>query len=241
MKRFLKLISLLIVFAVVSMCFCSCNSNNVSGDHPYIKVGDKSLSREYIGYFFYLAQRNMIQEAGMTLGDGGNSTKEDVISFWETTEIEGKSAVNVARDTAADNAVIQTVQYLKAVDEGIELTNEDEAEITAQIKAAIESSGGEDEFIKQLQSMNCDEEAYKQILTENKYLQKLYDKYDSEGLLSLSDDEMNQFMQANIEKIPQDQIFEAAKKDKFNKMVQQWESEYTIEISNEKMKEFEVK
>lgn len=241
MNKLLKMVSVFLIFAVVSMCFCSCTPENGDSDHPYIKVGDKSLSREYIGYFFYLAQRSMIQEAGMVLGEGGNSTQKDVDEFWATTEIDGKNAQSVARATAADNAVIQTIQYLKAVDEGIELTKEENDEITSQINAAIESSGGKEKFKEQLQSMNSSVDAYKQILTENKYLQKLYDKYDSQGLLEVTEQELEAYSAQNAGRIPQEQIFEAAKKDKFNKMVQQWGTEYKIEISDEKMKEFNVK
>ena len=241
MKKFSMLISMLLMLALLSLCLCSCGTRNTDDGRPYIKVGDEILSREYIGYFFYLAQRNMIQEAGMVLGEGGNATQENVDEFWATTEIEGKSALSVARSAAADNAVIQTIQYLKAVDEGIELSEAESEEISAQINAAIESSGGKEKFNEQLESMNSSVEAYKQILTENKYLQKLYDKYDSEGLIEVTAEEFEVYSAENAERIPQEHLLEAAKKDKFNKLVQQWGTEYTIEISDEKMKEFDVK
>ena len=241
MRSLKKFISLILVLIMAYLCFCSCSpNNNNTTDAGYIKVGNRELSKEYIGYFFYVAKRNMIKEAGFVLGEGGNATDEDVKAFWDTTEIEGKSAIDVARDLASDNAVVQTVQYLKAVDEGIKLTEDEEKEIADQINAAIESSGGKQAFNTQLKEMGCDADAYKQILTENKYVQKLYDKYDSDGKLSVSDEELSSYMMLFPEGTSPEEVFDAAKKDKFNKMAQEWEKEYEIVISDKGMKEFSI-
>lgn len=241
MKKFERLISVFLALLILAMCFCSCSpDNNDTPIDSYITVGERELSKEYIGYFFYVAKLNMIKEAGFVTGEGGNATQEDVVSFWETTEIEGKSAVEVARDLASDNAVIQTVQYLKALDEGVKLNSEDEKEIAAQFSAATESSGGKEAFNAQLKKMGCDADAYRQILTENKYVQKLYDKYDSDGKLSVSDEELSAYASQVPEGTSPELIFDAAKKDKFNKMAQEWEKEYEIVISDKGMKEFSV-
>lgn len=241
MKNYKKIISFILVLVMSALCFCSCSPNgNKSTPSGYIKVGERQLSKEYIGYFFYVAKRNMIKEAGFVLGEGGNANEEDVKAFWDTTEIEGKSAVDVARDLASDNAVIQTVQYLKAVNDGIKLTEDEERKITEQINAAIESSGGKEAFNAQLKEMGCDADAYKQILTENKYVQKLYDKYDSDGKLSVSDEELSAYISLFPEGTSAEEVFDAAKKDKFNKMAQEWEKEYEIVISDKGMKNFTV-
>ena len=240
MKKIKKLISLIITLSVLCMCFSSCSPGNNAAGASYIKVGERELSKEYIGYFFYVAKLNMIKEAGFVTGEGGNATDEDVASFWETTEIEGKSAADVARDLASDNAVIQTVQYLQAVKEGIKLTSDEEKEIASQISAATESSGGKEAFNAQLKKMGCDADAYRQILTENKYVQKLYDKYDSDGKLSVSDEELSAYASLVAEGTSPELIFDSAKKDKFNKMSGEWEKEYEIVISDKKMKEFNV-
>ena len=241
MKKAKKLISVFLVLVMSAMCFCSCSPNN--NDTPkgsYITVGERELSKEYIGYFFYVAKLNMIKEAGFVTGEGGNATDEDVASFWETTEIEGKSAVDVARDLASDNAVIQTVQYLQAIKEGIKLTSEEEKEVEAQISGATQSSGGKEAFNAQLSNMGCDADAYRQIITENKYVQKLYDKYDSDGKLSVSDEELSFYASLAPEGTSPEIIFDSAKKDKFNKMSGEWEKEYEIVISGKGMKEFVV-
>ena len=240
MKTLKKLISLLVISAILCVCISSCSPDNTKTGGSYIKVGERELSKEYIGYFFYVARLNMIKEAGFVTGEGGNASDEDVASFWETSEIEGKSAVDVARELASDNAVVQTVQYLEAVKEGIKLTADEEKEIAAQISAATESSGGKEAFNSQLKKMGCDADAYRQILTENKYVQKLYDKYDSDGKLSVSDEELSYYASQVPEGTSPELIFDAAKKDKFNKMAKEWEKEYEIVISDKGMKEFNV-
>ena len=85
-----KLISLCLVVALASVFFCSCSSNGgeKTDKGPYIKVGERKLSKEYIGYFFYVAQRNMIKEAGFNPGDGGNATEEDIKSFCTSREAD---------------------------------------------------------------------------------------------------------------------------------------------------------
>ncbi len=236
MNKIIKILS----FALAVLLLCSCTAHNPGGagkDEFYIKINENSLSKEYIGYFFYVAQLNMIKEAGMVLGEGGNSTDEDVALFWETTEIEGKSAVSVARDLAADNAVIQTVQYLKAKEEGIALSDTEEEQITSQINATIESNGGEEAFDKLLKSMGCDSASYRQILTENKFVEKLYNEYNNSGKLDITNDELSAY---SVDLEPEI-VLDMAKKDKFNQMAQQWKNEYDIIISDEKMNEFDIK
>lgn len=245
MNRIFKSVSLVVVFVMTILLMCSCTDHpSQSGsvkDTYYIKVGDTELTKEYIGYFFYVAQLNMIKEAGMVLGEGGNSTQDDIDTFWATTEIDGKTAVDAARDLAADNAVMQTVQYLKAVDEGITLSKDEQSRIARQIADTIESNGGKEAFDKTLADMGCDAEAYEQILTENKYVEKLYTLYDESGKLSVSDEELSSYTQNHSDEVSPELILDYAKKDKFNSMVQQWEKDYEILISTDKMKEMKIK
>lgn len=245
MKGFYKSVSLVMVLIMSILLMCSCTghpSQTPSKDNGYyIKVGDNELSGEYIGYFFYVAQLNMIKEAGMVLGDGGNSTQADVDTFWQTTEIDGKSAVDVARDLAADNAVMLTVQYLRATDEGITLSDEEAKQISQQISDTAQANGGKDAFEQTLADMGCDSKSYKQILTENRYVEKLYEHYDQNGKLSVTDAELDAFMASQGAQISSEQALDYAKKDKFNSMAEQWKKDYEISISENKMKELKVK
>jgi len=89
--------------------------------------------------------------------------------------------------------------------------------------------------------MDCNASAYRQILTENIYVQKLYDKYDFEGKLSVSDEEIKIYSQNHQNEISPEMMIDSAKKDKFNKMAQDWKKEYEVKINDNKMKEFTIK
>lgn len=243
-KSFIKFVVLMIVLVLCfSFVSCSDNSKEPASDNAhdfYIKINDEPVDKSYIGYFFSIAQRNMLEEAGWQTGSGGNATEDDINQYWKTTKIDGKEAVYAARDLAADNAVRQKIQYYKAIEEGITLSDEEKEGINSQLETTVANNGGEAEFAKALESMNTDLAAYSQIITENVYAQKLYDKYDSMDKFLLTDAELNEFATANADKFAPDEMYDAAKKQKYNDMITQWEKDFNIEINDSKMNEFDV-
>ena len=130
MKKHIRLISFVLLLLSFS-AFCACTPGTVTKSTDVcIKINNEPLDNSYIGYFFYIAKTSMISEAGYT---GGNSSEEDIRTYWETAEIDGVNAVEVARDVAADNAVFQKIQYQKAIEEGITLSEEQLASMKAEI------------------------------------------------------------------------------------------------------------
>lgn len=237
MNKNIRWLSVALSVLLCISIFAACSDRTGSGDVDFIKVDAESLSREYIGYFFYVAQTSMLSEAGHTKE---NSTKEDISLYWETTEIEGTNAVDVARDVAADNAVLQKVQYLKAIQEGITLTQEEFDSIDSDIQTTAANNGGVSQFGKLLDDMGTDMNAYKQIITENIYIQKLYDKYDAQGSLNISDAELAAFSEIHANEYPPQHMLDLAKKEKFNTFAKQWEKDADIVIDDEAMKQFNV-
>jgi len=77
-------------------------------------------------------------------------------------------------------------------------------------------------------------------ITENVYIQNLYNKLDSEGALSVSEDELAAFTEAHSADYLPEEMLDLAKKDKFNAMAKQWESEAKIEIDDEAIKQFKI-
>lgn len=245
MGKWFKFILVAGVLILTLSLFTSCkdadkSGNTDSGVDFYIRINDEYVNKEYIGYFFYLAQRNMLEEAGWKFGDDSNATPEDIERYWQTTDIDGKDAVFAARNIAADNAVRQKIQYYKSVEEGITITPEENAEIARQLESTIANNGGQEAFEKALKDMDTDMVSYRQIITENMYIRKLYDKYDSENKFAMSEDEFNEFSQQNANVYPPEQMQDAAKKYVFNDMVTQWEKEFDIEINDSAMNEFNV-
>lgn len=240
MKGIRKYISIvltaIIVFFSLSACAPSETVDKPENEGVYIKVDDEILSKEYIGYFFYLAQTAMLEEAGYS-----NSTSEEINTYWETAKIEGKDAVDVARDIAADNAVSTKVQYLKALEEGISITDSEMENINSDINTSAQNQGGMKEFEKTLKSMGTDLDAYRQTKLENVYIRKLYEKYDADGTLDISDSELSDYMAEHMGEIDPELVLEYAKSDKFNSLVDQWKKDSKIAIDDNMMKQFSVK
>ena len=239
MKTLNKLISIVLTAVLVlSLCACSLTiGTHKTKTDVCIKVNSEPLDKEYIAYFFYVAKMSMISEAGYT---ADNSSEKDIELYWKTTEIEGVNAVDVARDVAADNAVFQKVQYLKAVEEGIVLSDEQLSMIEANIQDAALNNGGTKNFEKLLEDMGTDMLSYKQIITENVYISELYNLYDSKNMLEITDEEFNAFIDNHSQEYAPEMMLDAAKKDKFNSIAKKWETDADIIINDEAMKQFEV-
>ncbi len=237
MGKSVRLISLvLLVLSFVLFCACADNITSKSSD-VCIKINNEPLDNDYIGYFFYIAKTSMLSEAGYT---SENSSEYDIKTYWETTEIDGVNAVEVARDIAADNAVFQRIQYQKAIEEGITLTDEQISAIKSDIDDIIVNNGGRKEFEKLLAEMGTNVAAYEQILTENLYISELYNLYDSKGMLDISDAELAAFSDAHAQVISPENMSDSAKMDKFNSIARGWEKNADIFIDDAAMKQFEV-
>ena len=226
---------------LISLTFVSvgCKTSPEKGDKAevYVTVNGEELSKNYIGYFFYLAKDNMISEAGW---NEENYDEAAIKTFWETAELEGRNAVDVARDLAVDNAVSHKVMYQQAVKEGIVLGDDDVTYIDTYIDETITHNGGSAAFESVLNERCTDMDSYKRIITEQRYIEKLRDKYDSDGKLNLSDEELNQAMLAYEGSLSDEDIVFQAKNDKFDTLATDWIEEAKVEINEEKIKEFDI-
>ncbi len=115
--------------------------------------GEKIPLSEYSIYFAQI-QYSMLDEAGITYG-------EDVDKFWSTTEIEGKKALEVAKERALEEAVEVVVKQSKAAEMDVALTAEENSALDEQIGSAISSMGGKSEFEKELKAMGTTLSSYK--------------------------------------------------------------------------------
>lgn len=241
MKKYIMF--LLSFVLVISFSACKKTDNNTepasesSVEDYYIIVNGETLSKNYIGYFFYIAQETMLSEAGW---NKENSTPQDVKTYWETTEIDGVNAVDAARDAAVKNAVEQKVKYFKAVSEGIVLSDVDLKSIDEYISSTIAENGGEQQFAEKLKKTGTDIDSYRQITIENELINRLFQKYTTEGVLTITDEEFSDFYNDNIDKLSPEEMADAAIKSKFNAMVKEWEKEFTISINDKGMDEFVI-
>lgn len=237
-KKIKMLLSIILVFAFVFICACSSKPALSPQESGYIKVDDEEISKEYIGYFFYLAKQNMLSEAGF---NEENSTDEDIRQFWENTEIEGKGAIDTARDFAVNHSIDLKVQYLKALKEGITLTDDEIQSFENEISEVIKLQGGEKDFDKKLADMDTNREAYKTIRLENLYVQKLFQKYIEDKIITVNNDEILKFKETyGDEALTDEDISNQIMNNKFEQLVSVWRNETQIIINDENIKKFNV-
>lgn len=237
-KGFKIFLSVVLVFAFVFICACSSKPALSPEDNSYISVNGEEISKEYIGYFFYLAKQNMLSEAGF---NEENSTDEAIKQFWENTEIEGKDAIDTARDFAVNHSIDLKIQYQKALKEGITLTDEEMKSFENEISELIKLQGGEKDFDKKLAQMDTDRQSYKTIRLENLYVQKLFQKYIDDKVILVTDDEISSYKASvGILDISDEEIITKLTNEKFENMVSLWRNEAKITINDNNIKTFEI-
>ena len=97
--------------------------------------------------------------------------------FWETAEVEGKKAIDAAREKALDEAEKAAIITQKAKENGIKLSQEDVASIGKQKSSQMQKSGGRDAFEAELKKNGLTSETYNSLLENSLYASKLKDKF----------------------------------------------------------------
>lgn len=131
--------------------------------------GEKITVRQYQS-FLQTAKTEMENEA----------EQENIENFWETTEIDGKKAVDVAKEKALEAAVKNKVELLKAKEKGIELTSEEKQQIIDQKKNTIAQMGGRDAYNKALKQMGMNDQDLTEAMQTEILLRKLFTQVTNE-------------------------------------------------------------
>ncbi|MBR2471537.1 MAG: peptidylprolyl isomerase [Clostridia bacterium] len=172
MKK-IKFISILVILSLL----CSCSLIN----NAYIaKVNDEQIKVAEYKYYLEVAKFSIMATAG---------TSADDSSFWSTTDINGKSAIDIVKETALDDAVKATIIAQQAKKEGITLKG---SEVNTQIANAKKS-----ELAVYLKQKGVTEEGLT-LAFEKAYLRaKLFEKYKNNNTISVTDESINNFYNDN--------------------------------------------
>lgn len=124
MKKIISALSLLLV----CIMFCSCSTIQVKNVSVIATVNGEDILAEEYNYFLLVAQQTIIANAGES------AYAED---FWETTEIEGKTVGELAKENALNEAIKYTLISQEAKAMGITADSSDAKE---QISSALSAS-----------------------------------------------------------------------------------------------------
>lgn len=188
MKKFIKLIAVLSAVAVLICSFTGCVIVNTN---PAVRVNETDLTRNEYGYYMYIQLSQSIQEAGVDVNDAA------AIEAYLDSKTDGKKNIDIIREKAADEGAKLLVQYNKAIEMGIELSEEDKAQLASDIDSMKEQSGGQQGYETQLASLGTTPDAFESLYEKNMIISKLGEKLIEEGSMAVSDEEIESYIREN--------------------------------------------
>lgn len=175
----MKKILILIISAAILLSSCS------SGTEYAASVGKNKIS---VSEFTFYLNNVKSQMEGTEL-----SSDED----WQTNEIEGKKAIELAREKALETAV-ENVAYIevgKAV--GVKLSQEDKKNIAANKKKFIAQIGSEEKYKEYLKTQGIDDKFIQMLCESMFYSSKLTEKIKEES--PVTQEEIHSYFEENKE------------------------------------------
>ena len=171
--KILKFISLFLLLALL----CGCNSAN----NAYIaKVNDEEIKVSEYKYYLEIVKFSIAATAGTSINDS---------AFWESTDINGKSVIEIAKETALDDAVKATIIAQQAKKEGISISGNN---AKTQIENAKKS-----EIATYLKQNGVSDKGLTLALNKTYLRTKLFEKYKNENIISATDENISNFYNEN--------------------------------------------
>lgn len=150
MKKFLRLISLVCILAVLAGCSLvekvekeknpSTGGNaNETKSETVLTIDGTEFNLERFNLYYYSAQDEILSSAGYT-----NSTDipED---FWKQ-EVDGKTNIERAKEDALANLINDGLAYIKAKELGIKLSADEKSQISNQLSALKQDQMSSEQF-----------------------------------------------------------------------------------------------
>lgn len=173
----MKKLSLLLLTAALFLTSCA------NGGEYAATVGKDKVSS---GEFAFYLENVKSQMSGTEL-----SSDED----WQTNEIEGKKAIEIARERALETAVnnVAYIEVGKAL--GIKLTLEEKNEVKSYKERFKSQIGGEEQYKKYLKEQGIDDDFFGMLCESMLYSSKLSDKVKEEN--PVTDEEIHNYFEEN--------------------------------------------
>ena len=173
----MKKISLLLVLILVcSTFFTSCKVVDAT---KVATINGENISKSVFN--FYLTQvKSQLQT-------------ENTEDYWTTAEIDGRPALDVAKEQALEEAAKMTIVGQKAKEMGIKLSQEDKANLAKQKSNIVSQMGGQSAFEKNLSDIGITKEEYQSISELNALRVKLITDatdVDDEGAKKFFDEDI---------------------------------------------------
>ena len=187
MKNSLKIIALFATVAVIALSFAGCVLNT----NPAVRVNDTDLTKDEYSYYLYIQLSQTLQEAGVNVND------TNAIEKYLDGKTDGEKNIDIIREKAADECAKLLVQYNKAIEMGIELTEEEKNNLLTDISHMKQQTGGDAGYKAQLASLGTTPEAFEALYEKNLVIEKLFKKLVSDGTMAVTDAEVEEYIHSN--------------------------------------------
>ncbi|MBE7043469.1 MAG: hypothetical protein E7399_08315 [Ruminococcaceae bacterium] len=171
-----RILAFTLCLAIVFM-FGACGKSETSSSSEVVAtVNGEEITMDELQYF-------LIQAASQLKSAHADAETGEVPEDFWSTELEGedgKTAAEVALETALDGVVEFHIYKIEADKLGLKLNDEDKENINSQKQSMIDSYG-ETMYEAQLKAAGFTEETFMKLMTLSAYSQKLYTNF-TEGL-----------------------------------------------------------
>ncbi len=165
MKKIALALSLLLLLSACSVGYVA-------------KVGDTKISKEEFNFYLTSIKSQM------------SSTELSTDEDWQTQEIEGVKAIDIAKDRALESAA-ENISYIEVAKYfGMSLTSEDNEKVRQMIASIRSQYGGSVNYNKALKELGVTDDFFKKLCESQIYSEKLAIKALEEK--PLTEDEENE-------------------------------------------------
>lgn len=170
-------------YKFAALALCAVMALSACGTEYVGTVGSRKISKAE--YEFYLASVKS-QLSGTEL-----SSDED----WETKEIEGKKAIDVAKERAFDTAADNLLYIEVAEGLGIKLSDEEQAMLDRYKQLLVSNYGGKEKYNEFLKQQGISDKFIDMMCQSMGYMDKLIEKIDEEE--PASENEKKEYFRTN--------------------------------------------
>ncbi|MDP4118157.1 MAG: peptidylprolyl isomerase [Bacillota bacterium] len=161
-----RLVFALILVLCLSFVIAGCTKKGGNKDGVVVTINGEDITTDEFNYYILMAKNTV-------LSAGGEDTKD----YWKTTEIEGKNAGEVVKETALKNAIELTITAQKAIKKGADHSDEVKAQQRQNfIKQGF--SGNEKDYLARIKELGLKDEAVSKVVLKDYLTTKLYSMID---------------------------------------------------------------
>ena len=184
-----RILSLFICVVMMASLFSGCLIKKKDG--VALTVGETELTADEFAYYVYMCKSQLVQEKGVDISDDAA-----VEEFLKAKDGDLTNA-EIICNNAIEEVTKMLVQYNKAIEMGLDLTEDENAECVNYINSMKTQMGGTTAYEQQLKELGTTADAFEKLYRKNFVAGKLYDHLIADGTIAASEEETAEYIKTN--------------------------------------------